>query len=140
MLLFYSGMWLLCLIHTNMNDKKELTKAEEQVMQLLWDMERGFVNDILDQLPEPKPAYNTISTIIRILESKGFVGHQNFGKSHQYFPLIPRDAYKKHVTEKLLQNYFDNSARNMLSYFLAEEEIGLADVDEILAIIARNKK
>ena len=67
---------------------KELTKAEEQIMQVLWDLKKGFVKDVVDQLPEPKPAYNTVSTIIRILETKGFIDHEAFGKSHRYFPII----------------------------------------------------
>ena len=74
---------------------KELTKAEEQVMQILWDIEKGFVNDIMEQLPDPKPAYNTVSTIIRILEKKGMVDHKSFGKTHEYFPTVDKNTYRK---------------------------------------------
>lgn len=96
---------------------KELTRAEEQIMQVLWTLEDAFVKEIIDELPEPKPAYNTVSTIIRILETKGFVSHKAFGKSHRYFPLINREEYKSFATGKLLTNYFGNSVESMFSFF-----------------------
>lgn len=122
-----------------MEDFKELTKAEEQIMQELWDMERGFVKDIINRLPEPKPAYNTVSTIVRILETKGFVSHESFGKSHQYLPKISKEEYKKGITGKLLNNYFDNSPKSMLSYFLEENKLDVKELDDILSIIRQNK-
>ncbi|MDR6737831.1 BlaI/MecI/CopY family transcriptional regulator [Sphingobacterium sp. 2149] len=122
-----------------MEDFKELTKAEEQIMKELWEMERGFVKEIIDRLPEPKPAYNTVSTIVRILETKGFVTHESFGKSHQYLPKISKEEYKKGLTGKLLTNYFDNSPKSMLSYFLEENRLDVRELDEILSIIERNK-
>lgn len=97
-----------------MDELKELTKAEEQIMQELWEMGGEFVKDIIAQLPNPKPAYNTVSTIIRILETKGFVEHESFGKSHRYLPKISKGEYKKLITGKLLYNYFDNAAKRML--------------------------
>lgn len=118
---------------------KDLTKAEEQLMQILWQIEKGFVKEVMDHLPEPKPAYNTVSTIIRILESKGFIGHEAFGKAHQYFPLISREDYKRHATEKLLGNYFENSVESMFSFFVKEEKLDLSDVDEILKMISKIK-
>jgi BlaI family penicillinase repressor len=81
---------------------KDLTRAEEQIMQVLWQLEKGFVKDVLDVLPEPKPAYNTVSTIIRILETKGFVGHNAFGKSHEYHPVVSKEDYKNFAADKLL--------------------------------------
>ncbi|WP_367211089.1 BlaI/MecI/CopY family transcriptional regulator [Sphingobacterium sp. R2] len=122
-----------------MDDFKELTKAEEQIMKELWEMGRGFVKEIIDRLPEPKPAYNTVSTIVRILETKGFVTHESFGKSHQYLPKISKEEYKKGITGKLLNNYFDNSPKSMLSYFLEENRLNVKELDEILSIIDRNK-
>lgn len=122
-----------------MEDFKELTKAEEQIMQELWEMGRGFVKDIIDRLPEPKPAYNTVSTIVRILETKGFVSHESFGKSHQYLPKISKEEYKKGITGKLLNNYFDNSPKSMLSYFLEENKLDVKELDDILSIIRQNK-
>lgn len=118
---------------------KDLTKAEEQIMQVLWQLEKAFVKEVIDELPLPKPAYNTVSTIIRILETKGFIGHEAFGKAHQYYPLISREEYKRHATEKLLGNYFENSVESMFSFFVKEEKLDLSDVDEILKMINKIK-
>ena len=125
-----------------MKDLKELTRAEEQIMQELWELEKGFVKDIIDRLPEPKPAYNTVSTIVRILETKGFVKHESFGKSHRYYPSISKEEYRNFATGKLLSAYFDNSVESILSYFLADKKLNLKDADSILNIIrdAKNKK
>lgn len=122
-----------------MNEIKELTKAEEQIMQELWDMEGGFVRDVIERLPDPKPAYNTVSTIIRILQAKGFVDHQAFGKSHRYVPTVSKEMYKKIVADKLLNSYFDNSPKRMLSYFLEENKLDIKELDEIMAIINKHK-
>ena len=102
---------------------KELTRAEEQIMQVLWDLGKGFVKDIIDKLPEPRPAYNTVSTIVRILQDKGFVGHETFGKSHCYYPLVAKDTY----TKKFLKNFIQ-----MVSFFAKEENIDLKELEEIL--------
>ena len=88
---------------------KELTKAEEQLMQILWDKKKAFVNDLLEVLPEPKPAYNTVSTIVRILEKKGFVSHKAYGNTHQYFPIVTKKAYTKLTFKTMLNGYFSNS-------------------------------
>ncbi|MEI5984558.1 MULTISPECIES: BlaI/MecI/CopY family transcriptional regulator [Sphingobacterium] len=122
-----------------MDELKELTKAEEQIMHVLWEFEGGFVKDVIDQLPAPKPAYNTVSTIIRILETKGFVGHESFGKSHRYFPLIQKEEYKKLITGKLLQGYFENSASSMLSFFLEDKKLDVQELDDILKLIQKHK-
>ncbi|MGN0020256.1 MAG: BlaI/MecI/CopY family transcriptional regulator [Sphingobacterium hotanense] len=122
-----------------MDELKELTKAEEQIMQAMWDRDGGFVKEIIDMLPEPKPAYNTVSTIVRILETKGFVDHESFGKSHRYFPKIQKEEYKKLITGKLLQGYFENSASSMLSFFLEEKKLDVKDMDEILKLIQKHK-
>lgn len=119
---------------------KELTKAEEQIMQIIWDIEKGFVNDIIEKLPHPKPAYNTVSTIVRILESKGFVSHESFGKSHRYYPIITKEEYRSFMAGKLLTGYFDNSVENMLSYFLEEKKLNLKDADHLLTLIENAKK
>jgi BlaI family transcriptional regulator, penicillinase repressor len=122
-----------------MDELKELTKAEEQIMQELWEMGGGFVKDVIAHLPDPKPAYNTVSTIIRILETKGFVAHESFGKSHRYLPKISKEEYKKLITGKLLHNYFDNSAKSMLSFFLEEKKMDVKELDEIMQIINKNR-
>jgi BlaI family penicillinase repressor len=118
---------------------KDLTRAEEQIMQVLWDLEKAFVKDILDQLPEPKPAYNTVSTIVRILETKGFIDHEAFGKSHRYFATISREDYRSFATGKLLSNYFSNSVQDMFSFFVKEKKINLKEADEILKLIGKIK-
>lgn len=125
-----------------MKELKELTRAEEQIMQELWELEKAFVRDIIDRLPEPKPAYNTVSTIIRILETKGFVQHESFGKSHRYYPVISKEEYRSFATGKLLSGYFDNSVESILSYFLEERKLNLKDADALLNMIkdAKNKK
>lgn len=118
---------------------KELTRAEEQIMQVLWQLEKAYVKDVIDLLPEPKPAYNTVSTIIRILETKGFVGHQAFGKSHQYHPVVSKDQYQDFASDKLLSGYFDNSVNRMLSFFVKKEKIDLKEADEIMKLIEKLK-
>jgi BlaI family penicillinase repressor len=123
-----------------MKDLKELTKAEEQIMQIIWDIEKGFVRDVIDQLPYPKPAYNTVSTIVRILESKGFVSHESFGKSHRYFPMVTKEEYRAFMATKLLNGYFDNSVQNMLSYFIEEKKLDLKEADQLLSLIENAKK
>src|SRR5437588_2212105 len=92
---------------------KELTRAEEQIMQVLWQLKKGLVKDVIDALPEPKPAYNTVSTFIRILETKGFVDHITLVKSHEYLPVISKQQYHGFATEKLLNGYLDNSVKHM---------------------------
>ena len=118
---------------------KELTRAEEQIMQVLWQLKKGFVKDVLDVLPEPKPAYNTVSTIIRILETKGFVDHNAFGKSHEYYPVVSKEQYKDFAADKLLNGYFDNSVNRMLSFFVKKEKINLKEADEIMKLIEKLK-
>lgn len=117
------------------NQLRELTRAEEEIMHVLWDKEKAYVKDVIEVLPEPKPAYNTVSTIIRILEQKGFVAHQAFGKTHQYFPAVSKEDYRKFVTEKLMTGYFDNSVGNMLSFFVKEQQVDLSEADELLKMI-----
>ena len=114
---------------------KQLTKAEEQVMQVLWDLEAAFVRDILDKLPRPKPAYNTVSTIIRILEKKGFVGYKAFGKSHEYYPLISKKDYRRNYFKEFLTNYFGNSYMALTSFFTKEQDLSLQELEEIKKMI-----
>jgi BlaI family penicillinase repressor len=110
---------------------KELTKAEEQIMQILWKIEKGFVNDILEGFPLPKPAYNTVSTIVRILEKKAFVGHKAYGKTHEYFPLISKDEYTKTYLKGFLNNYFSNSYQQLVSFFSNDNKLSVKELEEI---------
>lgn len=122
-----------------MKQIKELTRAEEQIMQILWQLEKAFVKEVIEELPEPKPAYNTVSTFIRILETKGFIAHNSFGKSHQYYPLVSKEEYQNFSADKLLNGYFDNSVERMFSFFVEKEKIDLKEADEILKLIEKLK-
>lgn len=117
---------------------KELTKAEEQIMQELWDLEKAFVKDIVDRLPDPKPAYNTVSTIIRILEKKGFVDHYAYGKTYQYFPLISKTDYTKSYFKNFLKGYFGNSFQEMVSFFAKEDKMSLSDLEEMIREVGKD--
>jgi predicted transcriptional regulator len=110
----------------------ELTRAEEQVMQVLWRRGPSFVKDVLAELPAPAPAYNTVSTIIRILETKGFVDHEAFGRTHRYFVLVAQDDYRRFSLRKLLGGHFGNSFSRLVSFFAKEENLDAAQLDEIL--------
>ncbi|AWV98909.1 BlaI/MecI/CopY family transcriptional regulator [Arcticibacterium luteifluviistationis] len=118
---------------------RELTKAEEEIMQQLWTLEKAFVKDVIAQLPVPKPAYNTVSTIIRILEQKGFVDHLAYGKTYEYFPIVSKNKYRKFASNKLMQSYFNGSVGQMVSYFVEEEKIDIKDADELMKLIEKMK-
>ena len=112
-------------------------------MQILWKLEHAFVNDIIDKMPEPKPAYNTVSTIIRILEKKGFVDHQAFGKTYQYFPLLAKDEYTKGYLKGFLKGYFSDSYKNMVSFFSKNDKLSVKELEDIIDILqaqVENKK
>ncbi len=117
---------------------KELTKAEEQIMQELWVLEKAFVKDIIDRLPDPKPAYNTVSTIIRILEKKGFVDHYAYGKTHQYFPVVSKIDYTKSYFKNFLSGYFSNSFQEMVSFFAKEDKMSLSDLEDIVKEVGKD--
>lgn len=117
---------------------EKLTNKEEEVMQTLWDLEKAFVKDILAELPKNNH-YNTISTIVRNLEDKGFVSFQAYGKTHQYFPIISKQAYSKQYMNLATQRYFNNSYKNMVSFFAKEEKISAKELREILDLIEKKK-
>ncbi len=114
---------------------RELTKAEEEVMQKLWMLETAFINDLLTHFNEPKPAYNTVSTIIRILEKKGFVGHKSYGKTYSYFPLVSKDEYTNSLMNNVITGYFENSYKKLVSFFAQKENLSLQEIEEIRQII-----
>jgi predicted transcriptional regulator len=118
----------------------ELTRAEEQLMQVLWRLEKGFVKDIVDQFPNPKPAYNTISTIVRILEKKGFVGHKAYGKTHEYFPLISKKEYTGTFLKGFIKNYFGNSYHQMVSFFANDKNLSISEIEEIITLLSNKLK
>jgi BlaI family penicillinase repressor len=110
---------------------RELTRAEEQIMHILWDKGTALVHDILGEFPDPKPAYNTVSTIIRIMEQKGFVGHKAYGRTHEYFPLISKKDYTKKYFSNFVANYFGNSYKSLASFFTSEEKLSIRELEEI---------
>ena len=118
---------------------KDLTKAEEQVMQVLWELDGGFVNEVIEKLPAPKPAYNTVSTIIRILEKKGFVGFKAFGRAHRYHPIVQKDDYRRFSMGKMLNNYFKGSFTEMVSFFVKENDMSLEEIEEVKKMIDQKK-
>jgi predicted transcriptional regulator len=118
---------------------KELTKAEEQVMQILWQLKEGIVKDVLEKMPEPKPAYNTVSTVIRVLEGKGFIGHKAYGNSHVYFALVGGDEYKKFTFDKMMNNYFSNSYQSLVSFLVKEKNLSLQELEEITQLAEKLK-
>lgn len=121
---------------------RELTKAEEQVMLILWELKEAIVKDVIDRMEEPKPAYNTVSTVIRVLEGKGFIDHRAFGNTHVYFPIITEEQYKHFAFDKVLNNYFENSYESLVSFLVKEKNMDISQLDEIIALAEqlKNKK
>lgn len=111
---------------------RELTKAEDQIMQILWKLERAFVKDIIEEMPAPKPAYNTVSTIVRILEKKGFVGFKAYGKTHEYFPLISKEEYSNYYLNSFVKRYFKGSFQNLVSFFAKENQMNVTQMEELI--------
>ena len=118
---------------------KKLAKREEEFMQVLWRLEKAFVKEIIEELPEPKPHYNTVSTTIRILQKKGFIGHESFGNAHRYYPLLTKEDYQKRAVTDVLKNYFDNSYQKMVAHFANEEKISPEELEDIIDMI-KNKR
>lgn len=117
----------------------QLTKAEEQFMQVLWDLKEGTISDIIEKLPEPKPAYNTVSTIIRILETKNFVSHRPKGRGYIYFPMIQKTDYTNQSLHKLVDGYFGGSFKSMVSFFVKKNDLDLEELENILKEIEKQK-
>lgn len=111
---------------------KQLTKAEEQIMQIMWDLELCTVKEIIEKFPEPKPAYNTVSTIVRILEDKKFVDHQTYGKGYKYFPLVEKSSYSNQSLHKLMDGYFGGSFKSMVSFFVQKNDVSIKELESIM--------
>ena len=114
---------------------RELTRAEEEIMQILWKIKRGFVKEILEHFDEHKPAYNTISTIVRILQDKGFVSHKAFGRTHEYFAVVSKEEYSRMHLMAFVKDYFSNSFQKMVSFFAKEKGITIKEMEEIKKIM-----
>ena len=116
---------------------ERLTNKEEEIMRVLWKLKKAFVKEVLAELPDPKPHYNTISTIIRNLEEKGYIEHESFGKTHRYQPLVTKEDYRKGFMQKTISHYFENSYKNVVSYFAREEKISVNELKEIISLIEK---
>lgn len=116
---------------------QKLTKAEEDVMHLLWEAERGTVSDLLDKCPEPKPPHSTVSSVVRILEKKGFVDHKAYGKTHEYFPLISKEDYGRRSLGDVLRNYFDGSVSRLVSHLAEEEKLDKDDLEKLIQLLEK---
>ncbi len=118
---------------------EKLTRKEEEVMKVLWKLEKAFVKDILKEFGGSKPHYNTMSTIVRNLEEKEYVGHEAFGNTHRYFPLVSKEEYRKRFINNTIADYYDNSYKNMVSFFAREQKITVDELKEIIELIEKNK-
>ena len=110
---------------------KEITKAQEDVLKAIWEIENGAVADVLERLPLPKPAYNTVATVIKVLEKKGYVGHNTYGKTHVYFPLVKRRDYAHHIVKNAFTGLFNGSLKQMVSPFIGNRNISISDLEEL---------
>jgi BlaI family transcriptional regulator, penicillinase repressor len=119
---------------------KELTNAEEEVMQILWRLKKAFIKEILEKFDDPKPAYSTVSTIIRILFEKGFVDYKAYGRTYQYFPVISKDDYRKARMSIFVRDYFSDSYQKMVSFFVREDSITVKEMDEITEVLRKEEK
>lgn len=118
---------------------QKLTNKEEEIMQILWKLKKAFVKEVMAEITDEQPHYNTLSTIIRNLEDKGYVSHNAYGNTHQYFPIIALEDYRKEFMNTAIENYFNNSYKNMVSFFAEEEKISAQELREILEIIEKRK-
>ena len=118
---------------------RELTKAEEQVMLILWEIKEGLVKEVIEKMDPPKPAYNTVSTVIRVLEGKGFIDHKAIGNTHIYFPIISEEQYKHFAFDKVMNNYFENSYQSLVSFLVKEKNMNMDELEELIQL-AENLK
>lgn len=117
-----------------------LTKAEEEVMQIIWQLERCLVRDVIEHLGDPDIPHSTVSSVVRILEKKGFVGHKAYGKTHEYFPIITKEEYAQHGVQSLMEKYFGGSPKKLVSFLVEKEDIKLKELNELLKSLDNNKK
>ena len=119
---------------------KEITKAQEDILKALWEIQDGAVSDVLDILPDPKPAYNTVATVIKVLEKKGYVSHKTYGKTNVYFPIISKKEYSQHVLKDTFKGLFNGSLNQMVSYFVRSKDISINELEELKAMLEEEIK
>lgn len=118
----------------------KLAKREEQIMQVFWDLGKAFIKEIIPHLPDPKPHYNSVATMVKILEEKGFLSHESVGNVYQYFPLVSREEYQGHAMEDIVSKYFDNSYPRMLAFFAKQQNLSETELNEIIKLIKSGKQ
>lgn len=126
-------------MNSNKTAMEKLTNKEEEIMQILWKLEKAFVKEVMAEIKDEQPHYNTLSTIIRNLEEKGFVSHNAFGKTHQYFPIVKMEDYRKKFMSTAIENYFNSSYKNMVSFFAKEQKISAEELREIIDMIEKKQ-
>jgi BlaI family penicillinase repressor len=124
----------------NFRVMQKLAKREEQIMQAFWTLKKAYIKEIIPELPDPKPHYNSVATMVKILEEKGFLDHETVGNIYNYYPKISREEYQKHAMKDIVSQYFNNSYPSMLAFFAKEEKISETELDEIVNLIKSNKK
>lgn len=118
---------------------QKLAKREEQIMQALWSLDRAFIKDIIEELPDPEIHYNTVATIIKILQKKNFVKHETLGNAHRYYAVVSKEEYQKQEIGTFISQYFNNSYKNLVAYFAEEDNINEDELQEIIELIKKNK-
>jgi BlaI family transcriptional regulator, penicillinase repressor len=119
---------------------KKLTRKEEEAMKILWKAKKGFIKDLIEFCPDPKPPYTTFSTVIRGLEDKGYIGHKAYGKNHEYHPVITKEEYRKAFMKEVVNDYFGSSYKNVVSFFVSENKLKAADLKKLIELIEKGKK
>ncbi|MEN8116404.1 MAG: BlaI/MecI/CopY family transcriptional regulator [Bacteroidota bacterium] len=118
---------------------KKLTRKEEELMKILWKLEKAFVKDIVEKYPNPKPHYNTISSLVRLLQDKGVIGYTQYGNTYQYYPLITKDEYRHSFMNQVVSDYFDNSYKSAVAFFVKEKGLSAEELDELIKMIKNQK-
>lgn len=123
-----------------MKHMQKLTKAEEEIMHVLWELEQAFVKEIIAKMPDPKPKYSTVATVMRILTDKGFTSYEQFGNTYRYYPLVTKDAYSRATVKTVMSKYFDGSFRKMVSFFVSKEELDTKELDDLMQLLENERK
>lgn len=119
---------------------KKLAQREAQIMQAIWYLKKAFIKEIVDEMPDPKPHYNSVSTMVKLLEKKGFVSHEKMGNAHRYFALVRKEDYQEEVVDDVVKGFFDNSPMKLVNYFAKEQKLSEADVERLLKMIKDQQK
>jgi predicted transcriptional regulator len=119
---------------------QKLAKREAQIMQAIWDLGHAFIKDVVEQMPDPKPHYNSVSTMVKLLEKKGFVSHEKLGNAHRYFAIVKKEDYQEGVVDEVVKGFFDNSPMKLVNYFAKEQKLDAADLERLLKMIKDQEK